>query len=79
MPYFDLAPGERVLRKFTVLRHSNGRPVAAEALGLRGGVFGSRNEALCSALWQSDGDPSRGHVEAARHSTAHVEPAVAGK
>ena len=76
MPYFDFAPGERVLRKFS---DSNGRSVAAEAHGLPGGVFGSRDEALCSALLQSDGDPSRGHVEAARHSTAHVEPAVAGK
>jgi hypothetical protein len=53
VPYFDFAPGERVLRKFIVFGDSNGRSVAAEAHGLPGGVFGSRDEALCSALWQS--------------------------
>ena len=41
VPYFDLRPGERVLREFTVFRDSNGRWAAAETHDLPGGVFGT--------------------------------------
>jgi hypothetical protein len=78
VPYFDLRPGERVPRKFTVFRDSNGRLVAAET-GLPGGVFDSRDEAVRFALWQSDGDAARVHVEPAAISLPGVVPAVAGK
>jgi hypothetical protein len=63
--YFDLPPGQRVLREFTVSRDPNGRWVAAEAHGLLGGVFDSRDEAVRFALWQADGEAARVHVEPA--------------
>jgi hypothetical protein len=65
MSYFDFPPGQRVLREFTVFCDRNGRWVAAEAHGLPGGVFDSRDEAMRFALWQADRDPIRVHVEAA--------------
>jgi hypothetical protein len=70
MCYFDFPPGQRVLRAFTVFCDQDGRWVAAEAHGLPGGVFDSRDEAVRFALWQADRDPTRVHVgpaDLARH------------
>jgi hypothetical protein len=63
MSYFDLPPGQRVLREFTVFRDLNGCWVAAETHGLPGGVFGIRDEAVRFARWQTDGNAARVHVE----------------
>ena len=63
MSYFDLPPGQRVLREFTIRRDQCGRWVASEAHGLLGGVFLSRKEALRFALYEADGDAARVHVE----------------
>jgi hypothetical protein len=62
MSYFDMPPGQRVLREFRVFRDPNGRWVAAEAHGLPGGVFDSRDEAVHFALQQVDGEMDRVHV-----------------
>jgi len=66
VPYFDLPPGQRVLREFTVFHDPNGRWVAAEAHGSPARVFYSREEAVRFALWQADGEAARVHVEPAR-------------
>jgi hypothetical protein len=60
--YFDLPPGQRVLQEFTVFRDPNKRWVA-EAHGLPGGVFASRDEAVRFALWQADGEAAGVHLE----------------
>ena len=65
MSYFDLPPGQRVLREFTIRRDQRGRWVASEAHGLLGGVFLSCKEALRFALYEADGDAARVHVEPA--------------
>jgi hypothetical protein len=62
MSYFDLPPGERVLREFRVSCDPNGRWIAVEIHGLKG-AFGSRDEAIRFALLQADGDVARVHVE----------------
>lgn len=63
MSYFDLPPGERVLREFTVFHDPNGRWIAAEAHGLPGGVFDSKDKAVRFALCQADGEAARVHVQ----------------
>jgi hypothetical protein len=71
MPYFDLPPGQRVLRQFTIGRDQPGRWIACEIHGLRGGVFSTCKEALRFALYEADGDAARVHVEP---STEVVSP-----
>ena len=63
MAYFDLAPGRRVLREFTIRRDQRGRWIASETHGLLGGVFVSCKAALRFALYEADGDSARVHVE----------------
>jgi hypothetical protein len=53
----------RVLREFTVFRDPNKRWLVAEAHGLRGGVFDSRDEAVRFALWKADSDLAPVDVE----------------
>jgi hypothetical protein len=65
MPYFELPPGQRVLREFTIRRDPRGRWIASESRGLLGGVFLSCKEALRFALYEADGDAARVHVEPA--------------
>jgi len=65
MPYFELPPGQRVLREFTIRRDQRGCWIAHEAHGLLGGVFISRKEALRFALSEADGDAARVHLEPA--------------
>lgn len=65
LSYFDLPPGERVLREFTVCRDRHGRWVAVETHGLLGGVFATRKDAMRFALSEADGDADRVYVEPA--------------
>ena len=74
MSYFDLPPGQRVLRQFIVYRDPKGRWVAAETHGLPGGVFESRDAAVRFALWQADGEAARVHVEPACAARPAREP-----
>ena len=74
MSYFDLPPGERVLRQFTVYLDPNGRWVAAETHGLPGGVFDSWDDAVRFALWQADGEAARIRVEPACGARAPRKP-----
>jgi len=62
MSYFDLPPGQRVLREFKIFRDRNGRWIAAEIHGLPGGVFSTCDEAVGFALWKADRDATRVHV-----------------
>jgi hypothetical protein len=62
MPYFDLPPGQRVPREFTIRCDPRGRWIASETHGLRAGVFPSCKAALHFALYERavDGVPLKG-------------------
>jgi hypothetical protein len=59
MSYFDLPPGERVLREFTIWWDPNRGWVVAETPSLATTVFDSREEAEHFALREAEGDPNR--------------------
>jgi hypothetical protein len=63
MSYFDLPPGQRVLREFTIRRDRRGRWITSETHGRLGGVFLDYEAALRFALYEADGDAARVHVE----------------
>ena len=63
MGYFDLPPGERVLREFSIRRSSSGRWIASETHGLAEGVFFTLKDAFRFALREADDDSERVHVE----------------
>jgi hypothetical protein len=65
MPYFELPPGQRVLREFTIRRDRRGCWIARETHGLLGGVFIGCKAAMRFALYEADGDPARVHIEPA--------------
>jgi len=71
MPYFELPPGQRVLREFTIRRDQRGRWIARETHGLLGGVFISCKEALRFALYEADGDAARVHVDPPQENLHH--------
>ena len=71
LSYFDLPPGQRVLREFTVSRDARGNWIADEIHGLVGGIFITRKDAVRFALDEVEGDASRVHVEPAPEPTHH--------
>jgi hypothetical protein len=71
MPYFELPPGQRVLREFTIRRDQRGRWMARETHGLRGGEFISCKEAFRFALYEADGDAARVRVDPSQENLGH--------